>query len=83
MAYLDQSPGAQLIFRIGTIGFRCSSSRSWQDQSIWRRRFPFAVRVTFNMEAWTEDGLRYVVIGDADPERYSAKLSELLKMASK
>jgi anti-sigma factor RsiW len=81
ISYLDQAPGAQLIFKIGNhrisvfifqdrpnLRFNSSDSRSR--------------RLTFNIETWTEDGLRYFIIGDAEANDIH-KLSELLKIAAR
>ena len=81
MSYLGQSPGAQLIFRIGNHRISVFIFQSRPDISFTpsdgRSR-----RLTFNVEEWTEGGLRYFVIGDADPNDIH-KLSELLKMAAR
>jgi hypothetical protein len=37
---------------------------------------------TFNVESWTQDGLRYIVFGDASPDDIR-KLSALLKSAAR
>jgi hypothetical protein len=39
-------------------------------------------RQTFNAETWTQEGLRYVVFGDAAPEDIQ-RLSVILKSAAK
>jgi anti-sigma factor RsiW len=67
VAYFDHSPGAQLLFevrkhqlslfilqdRAGTIPFNIGDTKSRQ--------------LAFNIEMWTEGGLRYVIISDASP----------------
>jgi anti-sigma factor RsiW len=77
VSYLEQSPGAQLLFRI----------RKHQISV-----FVFQVRAlpvdfagaeqsdarSFHLESWQRDGLQYFVIGDAAPEDLRA-LSSLLK----
>jgi anti-sigma factor RsiW len=81
MSYLGQSPGAQLIFKIGNHRISVFIFQNRLDRrslsSGGRSR-----RLTFNVEAWTEGDLRYFVIGDADPNDIH-KLSELLKMAAR
>jgi anti-sigma factor RsiW len=80
LAYLDQSPGAQLIFKSGNHRI---SAFIFQD----RTEHPFPAkdtrskRLTFNLESWSGGGLRYFLIGDADPSDIH-KLSELLRSAS-
>ena len=77
MAYLEQAPGAQLIFKIGNHRISVFIFQDRRD-----RRFApgdtLSRNVTFNMETWAGDNLRYFVIGDADPGDIH-KLSELLK----
>jgi anti-sigma factor RsiW len=81
LAYLDQAPGAQLIYRIGNHRISVFIFQNRPD-----RRFTpgdsRSRRLTFNAETWTDDGLRYFVIGDADADTIR-KLSELLKTASR
>jgi len=81
MSYLNQAPGAQLIFKIGNHRI---SVFIFQNRPDW----PFASAngrsrsLTFNVETWTEDELRYFVIGDAEANDIH-KLSELLKIAAR
>ena len=65
MAYLDQTPGAQLIYdvrkhHISVFVFQERSLRGGLDEnSLSPEKLPF------NMETWSQGGLRYFVIGDA------------------
>lgn len=65
--YFEHSPGAQLLFQIRSHQL---SVVILQDRP---GTIPFAMGVTatrvlaFNLETWSEDGLRYVVISDASP----------------
>ena len=81
MSYLGQSPGAQLIFRIGNHRISVFIFQERLD-----RRFALggnrSTRLTFHLETWAADGLRYFVIGDAEPNDIHT-LSELLKTAGK
>jgi anti-sigma factor RsiW len=80
MAYLDQAPGAQLIFKVGNHRI---SVFIFQDRSD-RRFAPGETRsrnLTFNIETWVGDNLRYFVVGDADPNDIH-ELSGLLKAAA-
>jgi anti-sigma factor RsiW len=80
LSYLDQAPGAQLIFKIGNHRISVFIFQN-------RRVRPFALndsrsrRLTFNVETWTADDLRYFVIGDADANDIH-KLSDLLRLAA-
>jgi anti-sigma factor RsiW len=81
MSYLGQAPGAQLIFKVGNHRISVFIFQNRLD-----RRFTTSDsrsrRLTFNVESWTEEDLRYFVIGDADPNDIH-KLSELLKIAAR
>ena len=80
VTYLGQAPGAELIYQIrkhqisvflfpeDLVGFGARSN-------ITRER-------SFNVETWTQDGLRYVVFGDAGPEDLR-NLATLLKAAAR
>ena len=65
IAYLDQTPGAQLIYdvrkhHISVFVFQERSLRGGLDEnSLSPKKLPF------NMETWSQGGLRYFVIGDA------------------
>jgi anti-sigma factor RsiW len=81
VSYLDQSPGAQLIFKIGNHRISVFIFQNRLD-----RRFTSSdsqsKRLTFNVETWTENDLRYFAIGDANAEDIH-KLSELLRNAAR
>jgi len=81
LSYLDQAPGVQLIFKIGNHRI---SVFIFQNRADWRFTASdgSSKRLTFNMQTWSETGLRYFVVGDTDPNDIR-KLSELLKIASR
>ncbi len=65
MTYLDQTPGAHLIYqlrrhRISVFVFQEESLRGRLNENS-----PVARKLSFNMETWSQGGLRYFVIGDA------------------
>jgi anti-sigma factor RsiW len=76
MTYLEQTPGAQLIYdirkhHISVFIFPQGALRANLDgESISRKNLPF------NMETWSQGGLRYFVIGDAS----AADLDNLAKL---
>ena len=82
MTYLDQTPGAHLIYdvrkhHISVFVFQERSlssslklSASLDENSLSPKQLPF------NMETWTQGGLRYFVIGDAS----AADIDSLAKM---
>lgn len=80
--YFNHSPGAQLLFELRNHQL---SVFVLQDQP---NMIPLATGVTttremaFNVEAWSESGLRYVVIGDASPADIH-ELGELLRAAGR
>ena len=80
--YFEHSPGAQLLFELRNHRL---SVFILQDQP---GTIPLAMGVTdaremaFNVETWSESGLRYVVIGDAGPADIH-ELGELLRVAGR
>ncbi|MFZ3266585.1 MAG: zf-HC2 domain-containing protein [Terriglobales bacterium] len=83
--YFEHSPGAQLLFQIRShhLSVFILQDRILQDRL---GLIPLAMGVTsarelaFNVETWTEAGLRYVVISDASPSDVHA-LGELMRSA--
>lgn len=77
VSYLEQSPGAELIFRVRKHQL---SVFIFQERAV-PSRFPSmgpAEARSFHLETWTHNNLRYFVIGDAAREDIQA-LSKLLK----
>jgi anti-sigma factor RsiW len=80
--YFEHSPGAQLLFELRNHRL---SVFILQDQP---GTIPLAMGVTdaremaFNVETWSESGLRYVVIGDAGPADIH-ELGESLRVAGR
>jgi len=76
VSYLHQSPGAELIFRIRQHQI---SVFIVQERGLGNMRAEGTAN-SFNVRSWTQNGLRYFVIGDvAAPDL--DKLSDLLKSA--
>jgi anti-sigma factor RsiW len=81
MTYLGQAPGAELIYdirkhHISVFVFQERSLRAkLDDNSLSPKKAPF------NMETWSQGGLRYFVIGDASAPDIDS-LSKLFKTAS-
>jgi anti-sigma factor RsiW len=76
MTYLDQTPGAHLIYDVGKHHI---SVFVFQERSLPPRldKDPVSPKqLTFNMETWTQGGLRYFVIGDAS----AANIDSLAKL---
>jgi anti-sigma factor RsiW len=81
MTYLDQTPGAHLIYDVGKHHI---SVFVFQERSLPARLDKDPVspnQLTFNMETWTQGGLRYFVIGDASAANIDS-LAKLFKAAS-
>jgi anti-sigma factor RsiW len=81
LSYLDQAPGAQLIYKIGNhrisvFIFRNRTGNRFGSNDDRSRR------LTFNVETWTEGDLRYFVIGNANADDIHT-LSEMLKFAAR
>src|SRR5579872_4097043 len=81
MTYLDQMPGAHLIYdmrkhHISVFVFQERSLPAKLDESFLSQK-----KLPFNMETWTQGGLRYFVIGDASAADMN-NLVQLLKAAS-
>jgi anti-sigma factor RsiW len=84
VSYLNQSPGAELIFRVRQhqISVFIFQERAFEERSLGNLRADDAVQtvLSFNVRSWSHNGLRYFVIGDASPQDLD-KLSELIKAA--
>jgi anti-sigma factor RsiW len=67
MAYLDQTPGAHLIYDVRKhhISVFVFQERSLRLPTRMNENSFAPKNVTFNMETWSRGGLRYFVIGDA------------------
>ena len=79
VSYLNQSPGAELIFRvrqhqISVFIFQGSAVRNIGAEDAAQSA------LSFNVRSWSHDGLRYFAIGDANAQDLD-KLSELMKAA--
>lgn len=82
ICYLEQTPGAQLIFRLRKHEL---SVFIFQDRDVrlsffggWRT----GQQVAFNQEMWSDRGLRYFIVGDTGSSDI-ARLAELLKTAAR
>jgi anti-sigma factor RsiW len=81
MAYLDQTPGAQLIYdvrkhHISVFVFQERSLQAGVDENSLSPK-----KVPYNMETWSQGGLRYFVIGDASAGDID-RIAKLFKAAS-
>lgn len=79
VSYLNQSPGAELIFRVRQHQI---SVFIFQDRGDGRARENAwaGTSLSFEVRSWRHNGLRYFVIGDASAQDLD-KLSEMIKSA--
>ena len=77
VSYLNQSPGAELIFRVRQHQI---SVFIFQERAVegMRVKEMASTELSFSIRSWSRGGLRYFVIGDASAEDLD-KLSNLLK----
>ena len=81
MTYLEQTPGAHLIYDVRKHHI---SVFVFQERSLPARlsdSAPQSDKFSFNMETWSQGGLRYFVIGDASAADIDS-LAKLFKAAS-
>jgi anti-sigma factor RsiW len=80
MTYLEQAPGAHLIYDVGKHHI---SVFVFQERSLPARLTDSSTlpgKLSFNMETWSQGGLRYFVIGDASAANIDS-LARLFKTA--
>jgi anti-sigma factor RsiW len=76
VTYLDQTPGAELIYELRKHRISVFIFPERSLQSKLGGNLPTATNLSFNMESWSRGGLRYFVIGDTS----AADLQELSKL---
>jgi anti-sigma factor RsiW len=83
MAYLDQTPGAHLIYdsRKHHISVFVFQERSLKLPASLDENSLLPKKLSFNVETWSQGGLRYFVIGDASAADIDS-LAKLFKAAS-
>ncbi|MBZ5720041.1 MAG: zf-HC2 domain-containing protein [Acidobacteriia bacterium] len=82
VTYLGQAPGAHLIYQVRK---HQMSVFIFQDRDIVRGLGSDSgpeKKLSFNLQTWRQDDLRYFVVGDASPEDIG-KLVDLLKAAAR
>jgi anti-sigma factor RsiW len=79
VAYLNQSPGAELIFRVRQHQI---SVFIFQDRELGNLRLDDSARsaLSFNVRTWSQNGLRYFAVSDVSSSDLD-KLCEMLKAA--
>jgi anti-sigma factor RsiW len=81
LSYLGQAPGAQLIFQVGKHRISVFIFQDRVDRLLTSGD-SISRRLTFNVETFSDDGLRYFVIGDASADDIR-QLGEMLKAAAR
>src|SRR5271155_4177409 len=83
MTYLDQAPGAHLVYDVRKhhIAVLVFQERSLKLSAGWDEALLAPKKLPFNMETWSQGGLRYFVIGDASAADID-RLAKLFKAAS-
>jgi anti-sigma factor RsiW len=81
VAYLQQNPGAHLLFQIRKHQISVFIFPDRPELSRVATGLSTAKKVEFTVESWSQDGLRYFIVGDTDPSDIHA-LGELLKKAA-
>ncbi|HEY3615991.1 MAG TPA: zf-HC2 domain-containing protein [Candidatus Sulfotelmatobacter sp.] len=81
MTYFDQTPGAHLIYEVRKHEISVFIFQEAALRAKWEKESPLTKELSFNMETWSQGGLRYCVVGDAASTDIS-NLAELLKRAA-
>ncbi|HEV2733124.1 MAG TPA: zf-HC2 domain-containing protein [Terriglobales bacterium] len=80
ITYLGQTPGAHLIYELRKHEISVFIFREGSLRGTWDEEYPVTKELSFNMETWSQGGLRYCLIGDASRGDLD-KLAGLLKHA--
>jgi anti-sigma factor RsiW len=81
VAYLEQTPGAHLIYEIRKHEISVFIFQDAALKAKWDQRSHAKKELSFNMETWSQGGLRYCVVGDASATDID-NLAKLLKRAA-
>jgi anti-sigma factor RsiW len=81
MAYLGQTPGAQLIYDVRKHHISVFVFQERPLQTGLEKNSLSAKKLPYNMETWSQGGLRYFVVGDASAADID-RLAKLFKAAS-
>jgi len=81
ITYLDQVSGAHLIYQLRKQDISVFIFLEESVRGKWNEEYPVIKELSFNMETWSQGGLRYCIVGDASAGDID-DLAELLKRAS-
>jgi anti-sigma factor RsiW len=76
MTYLNQTPGAHLIYEVRKHRISVFVFQEGLLRSRLKENSPVTKELSFNMETWNQGGLRYFLVGDASP----ADINHLAKL---
>jgi anti-sigma factor RsiW len=62
---LDQTPAAHLIYEVRKHEISVFIFQEAALRAKWEKESPVTKELSFNMETWSQGGLRYCVVGDA------------------
>lgn len=81
ITYLGQTPGAHLIYRVRKHEISVFIFPEGSFRGRWDDRSDVTKELSFNMETWSQGGLRYCIVGDVAAADIN-NLAELLKRAA-
>jgi anti-sigma factor RsiW len=81
ITYLGQTSGAHLIYEVRKHEISVFIFQEKSEWGRWDEESPVTKELSFNMETWSQGGLRYCLIGDASAGDIN-NLAELLKRAA-
>jgi anti-sigma factor RsiW len=81
ITYLGQTPGAHLIYQSRKHEISVFIFQEKALRGAWDEEYPMTKELSFNMETWSQGGLRYCILGDAAAGDVN-NLAELLKHAA-
>lgn len=81
ITYLGQTPGAHLIYKVRKHEISVFIFQERAVRGRWDEGYSGTKELSFNMETWSQGGLRYCAVGDATATDI-ADLAELLKRAA-
>jgi anti-sigma factor RsiW len=81
MTYLDQTPGAHLIYELRKHEISVFIFQDGVLRRKWNEQPAVTKELSFNMETWSRGGIRYFVVGDASATDID-NLARLLKAAA-
>jgi anti-sigma factor RsiW len=81
LTYIEQTPGAHLIYEVRKHEISVFIFQEAALRGNWGKESHVKKELSFNMETWSQGGLRYCIVGDAASTDIS-NLAELLKRAA-